>query len=77
MGQKEILPSDLQSFVETEITSTIYCETCGNESVRQMIGHTACREFYNEGWRLINDQPVCPNCRMEIESTFQLPNQNL
>lgn len=52
---------EISEFVETE--HSIECEGCGNGSLssdKTPLG--AAEDFFSEGWRIIDDEPKCPEC---------------
>ena len=53
-------------FLETAIS--IECIPCGDESITGGSEWLAAQTFYQDGWRVVDDEAVCPQCYGERET---------
>lgn len=52
------------SITTTEVT----CTKCNSSVGVAMDGMDAAERFYNQGWRSVKGQPVCPKCKASPNS---------
>lgn len=61
---KSIAIDDLYDLVQT--LSEIECASCEETSRSPFDGRQAAEQFYEQGWRVIDDLPCCPRCVKKI-----------